>query len=295
MNKIRMKARSAFRDCKQMAGVSRAAVVLCMTAFMMLTQDIIVSNAKSNFQTRPSTTPSAYSEYTGYMDECVQWTGYRQFENQDYDGDGCIDRVFRTYRKNTEYCHYKIVFGNQMVIDVSDEASAIGTPSVQAADINGDGKNEIIFTLRYDTSSDMRAFGDLVVYEKKGDAYVEAQLPFERSGQGYTQGLTVRYKKKRKQLITVSLDDIAYSVDVPISQELWKTCFYRDHFKRTSVVSTVWDAFVMQDGQDAQLVCSVHLFDKWSNYGLLLKLGYEDQRYILKDVILTSDEFKNFF
>ena len=178
-----------------------------------------------------------------------------------------------------------------MVIDVSNQVPAIGTPSIQAADINGDGKNEIIFTLQYDMSSDMRAFGDLIVYEKKGDVYVEAQLPFERSGQGYTQGVTVHYKKKQKQLITVSLDDIAYNVDVPISQELWKTCFYKDYFKYTSVVSTVWDTFVMQDGEDAQLVCSVHLFDKWSNYGLILKLSYEDQRYIIKDVILTSDEF----
>ncbi len=286
-----MQVKKAFQDCKQMTRVIRAAVILCIAAFMIWTQNIIARNAKSNSQIRPSTTPSAYSEYTGYMDKCVQWTGYRQFENQDYDGDGRIDRVFRTYQKNTEYCHYKILFGNQMVIDVSNQMPAIGTPSIQAADINSDGKNEIIFTLQYDMSSDMRAFGDLIVYEKKGDVYVEVQLPFERSGQGYTQGLTVHYKKKQKQLITVSLDDIAYNVDVPISQELWKTCFYKDHFKHTSVVSTVWDTFVMQDGEDTQLVCSVHLFDKWSNYGLILKLSYEDQRYIIKDVILTSDEF----
>lgn len=207
-----MKVRNAFQEYKQMDRVIRAAVILCIAAFMKLGY---TSNAKSNSQIRSSTTPSAYSEYTGYMDECVQWTGYRQFKDQDYDGDGRIDRVFRTYQKNTEYCHYKILFGNQMVIDVSDQVPAIGTPSVRAADMNGDGKNEIVFSLQYD----------------------------------------------------------------------------KGHFKHTSVVSTVWDAFVMQDGQDAQLVCSVHLFDKWSNYGLILKLSYADQRFIIKDVILTSDEF----
>ena len=38
-------------------------------------------------------------EYTGYLDECVQWTEYEEFVGCDYDGDGLEDRVYREYHQ----------------------------------------------------------------------------------------------------------------------------------------------------------------------------------------------------
>ncbi len=240
--------------------------------------------------------PSSHlnEEYTGYMDECTEWTGYTAFTGQDYDGDGLTDRVVRTYRKDSGYCHYQILFGNNDVLDFDHDVYANGTPSIKAADINGDGKNEIIFTQQCITGTDMRAFGDLAVFEKKeGKGYQRSELPFEESGKEYSMKAPLRYQMRRERTITVSLQGTDFSVDVAVSNWLWEDAQYRDYYVDTSGAPAIWDVFLAEDGQDVRLACKVHLFDKWSDYGLILLTGYADGRYIVEDVILTTDEFSD--
>ncbi len=252
--------------------------------------------AESGEPETASDSQSSFSQaygYTGYLDECRQWEGCTAFAGQDYDGDGKTDRVWRTFQENTGYCKYRIEFGSQTVLDLGRKLWYHGKPVIKAADINSDGKREIIFSLKYETATDMRGFGDTVVFEKKGDTYVRAALPFQESSSGYRQEVTVHYSKKQKQLITVSLDVADFKTDIPVGRVLWKDAMYRDNYKNASYNSCIWDTFLVKEGQKERLACRLHLFDKWSEYGLILVLDYKDGQYFVKKTYLTSDEFSD--
>lgn len=235
--------------------------------------------------------PFAYMGYRGFLDECTGWTGYNAFVNQDYDGDGVADRVLRIYQEESEYCQYQVVFGNGNVLELDKEVYDTGTPWVESADINGDGEQEIIFSQQYGFSTDMRGFGDLAIFEKKGNAYQRVELPFVEGNEGCSQKLTVHYQEEREQLITVSIEAADFKINVPIPNELWETERYQDYYKDVSETSAVWDYFLVKDGEETKLACKVHLFDKWSEYGLILLLGYENQRYVIEEIMPADDEF----
>lgn len=287
--------------------------VFCATALMTVPKGTENSQAKPRMDTQMVEEPTvdtekkqaavqtndqtdvpsalAYIEYDGYLDECLEWSDHTAFANQDYDGDGLTDRVLRTYQEGSEYCHYQILFGNNVVLDCDKDVSAYGSPTIEAADINGDGENEIILLLQYETSTDMTAFGDLAVFEKKGDAYVRAALPFEERETGYSQEVPMHLKQKQEQFITVSLDGTDLQVDVPLNDWGWEDARYKKElFTDCSCSSVIWDAFVAENGQ---LACKLNVFHQWSDYGLFLLLGYEDQRYVIEEVIPTKAEFSD--
>lgn len=287
--------------------------VFCATALMTVPKGTENSQAKPRMDTQMVKEPTvdtekkqaavqtdvqtdvpsalAYIEYDGYLDECLEWSDHTAFANQDYDGDGLTDRVLRTYQEGSEYCHYQILFGNNVVLDCDKDVSAYGSPTIEAADINGDGENEIILLLQYETSTDMTAFGDLAVFEKKGDAYVRAALPFEERETGYSQEVPMHLKQKQEQFITVSLDGTDLQVDVPLNDWGWEDARYKKElFTDCSCSSVIWDAFVAENGQ---LACKLNVFHQWSDYGLFLLLGYEDQRYVIEEVIPTKAEFSD--
>ena len=177
-----------------------------------------------------------------------------------------------------------------------------GMPTIKAADLNGDGVNEIILLLQYAASTDMRTVGDFAVFEKtKGDVYVQAKLPFLESEQGYSMVMPLRYEKKREQLLAVSPDGMdddtkvpkGVPINVPISDWLWVDARYQELFSDVSASSVIWDIFLIEDAQEVKLACKVHLFDKWSDYGLILVLGYEEGRYVVEEVMAAQDEFSN--
>lgn len=254
-------------------------------------------NEQENEQMQAQTSPFAYADYSGYMDACTQWAGYTAFVGQDYDGDGLTDRVLRTYEKDSQCCRYQILFGNQAVLNFEKEVYTNGTPTIKSADLNGDGEKEIILLLQYEMSTDMRAFGDLAVFEKQGNTYVQAALPFGESEQGYSMHVPLRYEKIREQMIAVSLDGAEGlaedPIKVPISNWLWEDAQYKDLFIEGRADSVIWDIFLMKDGQKEKLACKVHLFDKWSDYGLILVLGYADGRYVIEQVLPALDEFSD--
>ncbi len=278
-------------------------VVLCAATLFMIPQNTGTGQAKHRSDSKPvQTTPFAYVEYTGYLDACTQWTGHTAFVGQDYDGDGRTDRVFRTYEKDSQYCRYRILFGNNTVLEFEKDVYMDGMPTIKAADLNGDGVNEIILLLQYAASTDMRTVGDFAVFEKtKGDVYVQAKLPFLESEQGYSMVMPLRYEKKREQLLAVSPDGMdddtkvpkGVPINVPISDWLWVDARYQELFSDVSASSVIWDIFLIEDAQEVMLACKVHLFDKWSDYGLILVLGYEEGRYVVEEVMAAQDEFSN--
>lgn len=283
MKQIRCAVSFGYRMKRGVAAGMLAAV--CAAAMLL------AGSGQGKAAERETASAGGFREYSGYLDACRGWKGRTAFAGQDYDGDGKTDRVYRTYLKDSEFCRYRIEFGNQTVLAIRRKVCYDGKPVIKSADINGDGEREIIFSQQYELSTDMRELGDTAVFEKKGNAYVQARLPFEQTGQGYAQEAVVHYQKKRGQLITVSLDGTDFRADVPIRRELWVDGRYREHYKNISLASTVWDTFLTGDGKDVKLACKLHLFDKWSEYGLVLILDYENQRYVVKEVLLASEEF----
>lgn len=105
----------------------------------------------------------ALGEYTGYVDEAESWTGYEEFINCDYDGDSKTDRLYREYYVvekpylNDELADYTIEFGNQKTITIS-EVAYNGLPTIYGDDLDGDGVNEIIFKVTFETGEEPRAW-----------------------------------------------------------------------------------------------------------------------------------------
>lgn len=222
--------------------------------------------------------PLDHWSYFGYEDE-FSGSMAQDFRDQDYDNDGIYDRVYREPAGDTELVHYRIELGNGIVIDMDKGVYGTGFPHVKGADINGDGENEIVFSLTYDTSTDMRGFGDMAVYEKNGDTYEKAKLPFQEAEEGYEQTIAVLYEpvhEIHENLMRVSVD--GYETLVPINTYQWGNLSYSTCFNE-EMEGTVWDNYILNDNGEEKLVCKIHLFDKWSWYGLFAVLGYEDGAY----------------
>ena len=80
-------------------------------------------------------------------------------------------------------------------------------------------------------------------------------------------------------------------MDVPLNDWGWEDARYKKElFTDCSCSSVIWDAFVAENGQ---LACKLNVFHQWSDYGLFLLLGYEDQRYVIEEVIPTKAEFSD--
>jgi len=118
-----------------------------------------------------------YNGYTGYLDECTDWDGYEQFANQDYDGDGRVDRVYRKNIADYERCTYRIEFGNGDLLQTKEFGT--GMPAVQTCDLNGDGVQEILIQASYGFSTDPNYYGETALFEKKNCSYEPLMPPEE--------------------------------------------------------------------------------------------------------------------
>ena len=232
-------------------------------------------------------------DYTGYEDECTGWAGYDQFVDQDYDDDQLMDRVYREYKEEEDCCHYRIEFGNGDVIDMDKDVPWSGFLDIKAADLNDDGQNEIMISLLYGAGTDMRLSGDFVVYEKRGDTYEKATLPFQESEEGYCQNVPIRYEVVREKSIQVSVEGDGFETIVPIDDEQWDVLSYPRNYDDVVENSVVWDNYLLEKDGKTQLVCKVHLFDKWSDYGLFALLRYEEGKYVVDRWFCVNDEYDN--
>ncbi len=129
----------------------------------------------------PDASPGMLWEYTGYVDEADSYYWRDDFIGADYDEDGKRDRLYREYDADKELGRYTIEFGNARKIFV--DGPFTGFPHITGADTDGDGENEILFTLTYDTSTDPFAFGNVWLFDldEGVDSYREEELPFGRN------------------------------------------------------------------------------------------------------------------
>ncbi|MCH5344701.1 MAG: hypothetical protein J1E64_11740 [Acetatifactor sp.] len=218
-------------------------------------------------------------EYTGYLDECIQWTEYEEFVGCDYDGDGLKDRVYREYhaKPNTgEWCDYQVEFGNGEVI-LAQNCADTGFPQIQHGDLDGDGRQEILFTLSYPTSTYPPAFGNVMLYEWTREGYREAELPFSaHSYENHTYCLNVQYDPRPNFTFHTTVLENDFQMDVELDEDAWVMAGDRE--KRTDE-EVLWEVTLIQEEEGAYLKCNFDLLGKWCVDEIIAIVVKDDNAY----------------
>lgn len=142
--------------------------------------------------------------YTGYLDEIGpsdgEWDykgrdlGYR---NQDYDGDGLIDRIYQDVESEPGVMKMRVEFGNGEVLafDTYESAPLV----VQSLDLDGDGSRELLFTKPIDFSTSPVGT-DILLFTRQGQGYRQVEISMEEPSSEYygLSGLSC------KQMLSVS-------------------------------------------------------------------------------------------
>lgn len=247
-----------------------------------------------------------YWGYTGYMDECINYTGYGEFADQDYDGDGRPDRVWRqeTVQEDGSTLYlYRIEFGNGDVLTI-DDLENDGIPSFQSGDLTGDGRREILFTQDYSYGTDPMGFGEMAVYAREETGYVRKELPFFRQdGFEYSEFVSLSYALSYEKALHVSCMEAVWEGTIEVSEELWDQAqYYR--YDGEHLAQCIWNAQIQQeevpseeegtknggeaDRQD-KLVCRIRIFDRWSTDELVITLGCQDGAFLIEEIAYEGD------
>lgn len=267
-----------------------------------------------------------YDGYTGYLDECTDWDGYEQFVNQDYDGDGRADRVYRKNIADYERCTYRIEFGNGDLLQTKEFGT--GMPAVRTCDLNGDGVREILVQAFYGFSSDPNYYGESALFEKKKGSYEPLMPPEElctymeggASGlQGgidlYNPSITVVYRKAGKEFpewasmppevfqetntphihLTVKELTGEAAVDETVFLDSNLIVYYGGIENEEERQSVSYDAVVVNNGKRDLIEYHFEALNKWSLDEIVVTAAYEngalhvvDSQYVRESEIIGS-------
>ena len=223
-------------------------------------------------------------EYEGYVEECKEYTWWRDFSDSDFDGDGKTDRVYRSHVADTDLANYTIEFGNGRSLTTPDGWNT-GFPHVQAGDLDGDGEPEILFTLTYDTSTDPLNFGDLWLFSWDGNAYAEEKLPLE-AGENGAKCLTIDYQKTSDDGIAVQVAQNGFECELTADESEMDYWFYGDAQAQNIMVYYA----EMETGAKACLHCYTEMFTK-SGRCLKFDLVSKGGSYVIGDMEVMEEPY----
>lgn len=122
------------------------------------------------------------TEYTGYLDECGRAYGEgweAGYKNQDYDGDGLIDRIYQDVESEPGVMKMRVEFGNGeiLVFDTYENSPLV----VQSMDLDEDGSPELLFTKPNDFSTNpMSIPTDILLFTRREDGYYQVDTSLEK-------------------------------------------------------------------------------------------------------------------
>lgn len=237
-----------------------------------------------------------YQGYTGYLDQCRGWSYYDAFVDCDYDGDGLTDRVYRSEpqaKADAFLCDYQIEFGSGEMLLIED-APSVGWPGIQAADMNGDGCNEILFGWEYIFSTNPSAFGEMALFEKKDGVYQEAQLPFTKDPENrWEQGLTLAYDfsidKAEENHFRVTIQETGLEAELIYGADLGP-------WENLSELAPVYTSRFQEDKEGVSLFCQLGVLDKYCSDEVWAEVVYENGAYVFRnlDFVRNYSEFQPF-
>lgn len=120
--------------------------------------------------------------YTGYLDNVSSMK--ETFDNLDYDSDGLQDRVVQ-YVTEESSKHYYIVFGSGEILELGPFLDIWMFSTFQAADLTGDGNNEIIFCGEHSLSSSPESGSEIAVFGRVDGTYKQLVLPASEPSWNY--------------------------------------------------------------------------------------------------------------
>lgn len=258
-------------------------------------EDETAENATNNESITDSddnieTSPMALWDYTGYVDECLEYYWRDDFVNKDFDGDGKTDRLYRTYHEEEQKADYVLELGNGNSLTINGVWDT-GFPHIGMEDLSGDGEKDVLFTLSYDTSTDPLAFGNMLIYEydSASGGYKEAQLPFEKSEDVGGTDISVEYEAPTSEgNISFNISKMGYSGEILAGTEFIQNFWTND---KTSASCNVYEASIRDyDGKKAVL-CNMELLHK---FGAIISfyIVNENGEYVIKDISSTDESVK---
>lgn len=228
-----------------------------------------------------------YMEYTGWLDECTFWTDYDDFLNQDYDGDGMTDRVYKEIIAGNEDgdSNYRIAFGSGDELTITGIGT--GYPKIQGIDLAGDGINEIIASFTYGFSTNPASFGENIIFEKIAKGYVRMEWPTDIESAMENQNIpeiTLHYERE-KDSYHVTCPELAkeapIDVVVDIDEELWKQGY--DYFDGEDGEHPMYALEVVESDTDqTYLIGTFSTFDKWTADEIQVTFAYENGGLVIK-------------
>ncbi len=123
-----------------------------------------------------------YFHYNGYIDQVSMFGS--KYDNQDYDGDGLFDRIYRRVFENYingnykgMLMNYRVDFGNGETLEIGDFNDIYTSINLVGEDITGDNVNEMIFYGEHIVSTFPPSNSEIAVYKKINSSYTMMELP----------------------------------------------------------------------------------------------------------------------
>lgn len=138
----------------------------------------------------------------GYVDFLIDYEGYldnvkileEEYANQDYDLDGKIDRILQYYLDNGNKI-YAICFGNGNLLEIGPFEDSFTGIEVYAADLTGNGKNEIIFFGQHTGSTYPEEGSEIAIWTYEKNKYKKVKVTDTKDSNSYEVGYPIYIEK----------------------------------------------------------------------------------------------------
>lgn len=234
--------------------------------------------------------------YTGYLDEFEH--DIYDFSPEDMDGDGLADRIYKTYLEENS-CAYRLELGNGEKIDLGIEASSYTVPDFAFVDLTGDGKQDIIYHANPPIGANGGPWAlDFAILVNTEGGYEVAELPFEEGISGPLRPyLVFDYDFVSDDMIRVLIENYEDEILIPYGEGTSLEYYYKNNVDLKDYVqgfgekqiSEVYEYYVDTSSTPASVICSSMLFGKWSECELAAKLRYENDAFVLEEIVLDEN------
>lgn len=216
-----------------------------------------------------------YQKYNGYIDQVAMFNN--RYDNQDYDGDGLFDRIYRSVislgsiRKSTHgytssFCKYRIDFGNGDTLEIGDFDDVFTGIQIFGYDLTGDGVNEIIFCGRHEASTFSPSGSEIAVYEKLGNEYRMMFLPRSHDNYNITDEFDIGYNfyklRMKNNIVTIYCPETYFKETMVITDLTGIKNFMQTSYNEP-IGSPAWKISVKEYKGVSSLILYNHIGSKY--------------------------------